>query len=168
MTLQITDAVHARGSFIYLQLWALGRAATPEVLDTDPLGPFPFVAPSPIPITPKPGLRSYSDPSKPPRVPRELTPEEVKEYVQLYAQAASNAVHRAGFDGVEIHSANGYLVDQFLQDVSNKRTDVYGGSLENRARFCLEVVDAVVNEIGAERTGIRFSPWGTFQGEVSF
>lgn len=88
----------------------------------------------------------------------------MKEYVQLYAQAASNAVHGAGFDGVEIHGANGYLVDQFTQDVSNKRTDEYGGSVENRARFALEVTDAIVERIGAAKTGIRLSPWGTFNG----
>jgi NADPH2 dehydrogenase len=89
---------------------------------------------------------------------------EIKEYVQLYATAASNAVHIAGFDGVEIHGANGFLTDQFLQDVSNKRTDEYGGSIENRARLTLEVVDAVVQKIGAQRTGIRFSPWSTYNG----
>ena len=70
----------------------------------------------------------------------------------------------AGFDGVEIHGANGYLVDQFIQDVSNKRTDEYGGSIEKRARFALEVIDAIVAKIGAEKTGIRLSPWNTFQG----
>jgi 2,4-dienoyl-CoA reductase-like NADH-dependent reductase (Old Yellow Enzyme family) len=92
---------------------------------------------------------------------------EIKEYVQWYATAASNAVHGAGFDGVEIHGANGYLVDQFTQDVSNKRTDAYGGSIENRARFALEVVDAVVNKVGAERTAIRLSPFGTYGGMSS-
>lgn len=90
---------------------------------------------------------------------------EVKEFVQLYATAAANAVHRAGFDGVEIHGANGFLIDQFARDVSNNRTDEYGGSIENRARFALEVVDAVAKAVGADRTGIRFSPWGEFGGE---
>lgn len=75
-------------------------------------------------------------------------------------------MHGAGFDGVEIHGANGYLIDQFLQDVSNKRTDDYGGTIENRARFGLEVADAIVAKIGAERTGIRLSPWGTFGGAL--
>lgn len=84
--------------------------------------------------------------------------------MQLYATAASNAVHGAGFDGVEIHGANGYLIDQFIQDVSNKRTDDYGGSIENRSRFALEVTDAIVEKIGAERTAIRLSPWGTVGG----
>jgi NADPH2 dehydrogenase len=84
---------------------------------------------------------------------------EIKEYVQTYKNAAVNAVHRAGFDGVEVHGANGYLIDQFFQDVSNKRTDEYGGSIENRCRFALEIVDTITKAIGAERTAIRLSPW---------
>jgi NADPH2 dehydrogenase len=97
-------------------------------------------------------------------LPRELSVAEIKEYVQLYTQAAKNAIE-AGFDGVEVHAANGYLLDQFLQSVSNKRTDEYGGSIQNRLRFPLEVIDSVVNAIGAERTGVRMSPWGNFQGK---
>ena len=84
----------------------------------------------------------------------------------MYVKAAQNAI-RAGFDAVEIHNANGYLLDQFIQDVSNKRTDEYGGSVENRARFGLEVVDAVVAAIGAKKVGIRLSPWNQFQGTSS-
>lgn len=80
-----------------------------------------------------------------------------------YRTAAANAI-RAGFDGVEIHGANGYLPDQFLQSVTNTRTDEYGGSVENRSRFLLEVTEAVVDEVGAERTGLRFSPFGRFNG----
>lgn len=87
---------------------------------------------------------------------------EIQEYVDLYATAAQNAI-RAGFDGVEIHGANGYLIDQFLQDTCNKRTDVYGGSIENRCRFALDVVDVVVRAIGADRVGFRVSPWSPFQ-----
>ena len=83
-----------------------------------------------------------------------------------YADAAKNAI-KAGFDGVEIHGANGYLVDQFLQTVSNKRTDEYGGPVENRARFALEVVDAIVAAVGANKTAIRLSPWSRFQGRYS-
>lgn len=89
---------------------------------------------------------------------------EIKEYVEWYAGAAKNAV-KAGFDGVEVHGAGGYLIDQFLQDLSNKRTDEYGGSIENRARFALEVMDAVVAAVGAKRSAIRFSPWQTYQGK---
>jgi len=94
--------------------------------------------------------------------PRPLTTEEIKEFIEAFRTAAHNAVHRAGFDGVELHGANGYLIDQFLQDVTNKRTDAYGGSIENRARFGLEAVDAVVSAVGAQKTAIRLSPWGEF------
>ncbi|KAI0088267.1 FMN-linked oxidoreductase [Irpex rosettiformis] len=146
---KVVDAVHERGSFIYLQLWALGRAASPDQLEKE--GPYPYVSASDVQLTGRPFP------------PRPLTVEEIKEYISLYATAASNAVHGAGFDGVEIHGANSYLVDQFIQDVSNKRTDEYGGSIEKRARFALEVVDAVVAKIGAEKTGIRLSPWNRFQ-----
>lgn len=89
---------------------------------------------------------------------------EIKEYVEAYAQAAHNAVHGAGLNGVEIHGANGYLVDQFLQDTCNKRTDEYGGSVENRCRFALEVIDAVVTAVGAQKVGLRISPWSTYKG----
>ena len=91
---------------------------------------------------------------------------EIKDYHQYFAQAAVNAVKKAGFDGVEIHGANGYLPDQFLQDVSNNRTDEYGGSVENRARFMLEVVDAVVAAVGPKKTALRLSPWSQYQGET--
>jgi NADPH2 dehydrogenase len=100
-------------------------------------------------------------------VPRALTVEEIREYVQLFATAARNAVLGAGFDGVEIHAATGYLPDQFLQTNTNERTDSYGGSVENRARFVLEVTEAVVKAVGANKVGIRFSPWSTFQGECN-
>ncbi|KAI0661290.1 NADH:flavin oxidoreductase/NADH oxidase [Cubamyces menziesii] len=150
---KITDAVHAKGSYIYLQLWALGRAARPAALKQEDPN-YPYVAPSPIPLS-----------TSPDDVPRELTKEEIKEYVQWYATAASNAVHKAGFDGVEVHGANGYLVDQFLQDVSNKRTDDYGGSIENRARFALEVMEAVVGAVGQSKAAIRLSPWSEYQDQ---
>jgi len=145
---QVTDAVHAKGSFIYLQLWALGRTANAAVLESEGL---PYVAPSAI------ALKSKPDPA-----PRPLLISEIKEYIQLYAEAAKNAI-KADFDGVEIHGANGYLIDQFIQDVSNHRTDEYGGSIEGRSRFGLEVVSAVANAIGEERTALRLSPWSTFQ-----
>ena len=92
------------------------------------------------------------------------SPSEIKAYVAAWAQAARNAVFGAGFDGVEIHGANGYLIDQFTQDTSNTRTDEYGGSIENRCRFALEVVGAVCEAIGESKTGLRLSPWSRFQG----
>ncbi|KDQ53954.1 hypothetical protein JAAARDRAFT_38938 [Jaapia argillacea MUCL 33604] len=146
---KVTDAVHSQGSFIFLQLWALGRAANPAVLTAEDPS-FPYVSSSP---------RALSDKPYPPRA---LTLDEIQEYIQLYATAAGNAV-KAGFDGVEIHGANGYLIDQFLQDVVNERTDRYGGSIENRARFGLEVVEAVTKVVGAQRTAIRLSPWEVYQ-----
>jgi NADPH2 dehydrogenase len=145
---QVTDAVHARGGFIFCQLWSMGRAANPEVAA-------------------KAGFQVHSSSATPMDdkavVPVEMTVEEIRERVREYAVAAKNAVE-AGFDGVEIHGANGYLIDQFLQDTCNKRGDEYGGSVENRSRFAVEVVRAVVEAVGAERTGIRLSPWSTFQG----
>ncbi|KAJ6495325.1 FMN-linked oxidoreductase [Mycena sanguinolenta] len=145
---QVTDAVHAKGAYMYLQLWALGRAAEIDVLTAEGLKN-EYVSASDVPI---PGRQP----------PRALTEEEIQEYVQLYATAASNAVHKAGFDGVEIHAANGFLLDQFLHDRSNLRTDAYGGSAENRARFPLEVAEAVVKTVGQKKTAVRISPWGTF------
>ena len=143
--------MHAKGSFIYLQLWSLGRAADPERLKKEDPS-FAYVSSSSVALA----GRDVA--------PRAMTIPEIEEHVQLYATAASNAVFKAGFDGVEIHGANGYLVDQFNQDVSNQRTDRYGGSVENRSRFALEVIDAVVNAVGASRTAIRLSPWNSFQG----
>ncbi|KAJ9619148.1 Chanoclavine-I aldehyde reductase fgaOx3 [Taxawa tesnikishii (nom. ined.)] len=138
---EIVDSVHSKGGFIYLQLWALGRAARPDTLKEE-FG-LDVVSSSD---------RAMSDNSPTPHL------------IQDYASAAKNAVEGAGFDGVEIHGANGYLIDQFTQDVCNIRTDRWGGSIENRSRFALEVTKAVVDAVGADRTGIRLSPWSTFQG----
>lgn len=152
---EITDAVHAKRCFIYLQLWALGRVAVPENLEREEGGPYPVVSSSPVPMKPV---------EEGGHVPEELTMQEIQEFVQDYANAAKNAM-TAGFDGVEIHGANGYLVDQFIQDVCNKRTDGYGGSIQNRARFVLEVTQKVVDAVGDSRkVGIRLSPWTHFQG----
>lgn len=128
-------------------MWALGRAA---LRDEDPS--FDIVSASPIKLS----TSTFT--------PRALTVPEIKEYIQLYVQAASNAVHGAGFDGVEVHTANGFLLDQFLQDTSNQRTDEYGGSVENRSRLVLEIVDAVTKAVGVKKTGIRLSPWNKYQG----
>ena len=148
---QIVDAVHANGSYIFLQLWAFGRAADVELLKAEDPN-FEFVSASAIPMSP-------SHPT-----PRPLTVDQIKTYVQWYADAADKAVNRAGFDGVELHFANGYLPDQFLQDISNQRTDEYGGSIENRARFPLEIIEAVSKIVGEDRVGLRISPWNTWQG----
>ena len=116
--------------------------------------PSPYVSASSITLTGK---------SKPPRA---LTEAEIKDYITAYAKAASNAVHGAGFDGVEIHAANGYLPDQLLQTTSNVRTDRRGGDEEGRSRSAREVVDAVADSVGVDRVGMRISPWSTFQGET--
>jgi NADPH2 dehydrogenase len=148
---QVVDAVHANGSHIFLQLWAFGRATDVELLKAEDPN-FEYVGASAIPT-------STSSP-----LPRPLTIEEINTYVQWYATAADKAVNRAGFDGVELHFANGYLPDQFLQDVSNQRTDKYGGSIKNRARFPIEILEAVANAVGEDRVGFRVSPWNTWQG----
>ncbi|KAF8600096.1 NADH:flavin oxidoreductase/NADH oxidase [Ceratobasidium sp. AG-I] len=145
---KVADAIHANGSYAYLQILALGRVAYPEVIHA---GGFPYVSSSAIQI------KGRSE------TPAELSESEVERYVELYAQAARNAVDQAGFDGVEIHACNGSLIDQFMQDVANKRTDKYGGSIENRARFVLEVTEAVTKAVGDKRVGIRFSPWSKGQ-----
>lgn len=148
----VTDAVHAKQGVIFLQLWNVGRATSSIFMN----GHTPDSA-SAIPIS---GTSLFT--GKEWEVPHALTVEEIKGIVNDYAQPAKNAIE-AGFDGVEIHSANGYLLDQFINTSSNKRTDEYGGPIENRCRFTLEVVDAVTKAIGAERVGIRFSPWSEFQ-----
>lgn len=144
---KVTDAVHEQKSHIFIQLWALGRSANKADLDSRGL---PYVSASNV------GEDSIN-PDAP--EPRPLTKPEIQEYIATYVQAAKNAIE-AGADGVEIHSANGYLLDQFLHENTNLRTDEYGGSIENRARFTLEVVDAITAAVGADKVGIRLSPWG--------
>jgi len=148
---QVVDAVHANGSHIFLQLWAFGRATDLGLLKSEDPS-FELVGASAIPI-------SSAHPT-----PRPLTVEEIKTYAQWHADAADKAINLAGFDGVELHFANGYLPDQFLQDVSNQRTDEYGGSIENRARFPLEILEAVTDAVGEDRVGFRVSPWNSWQG----
>lgn len=146
---KVTDSVHAAGGRMLLQLWHVGRISDPIFLD----GKQP-VAPSAI--QPK-GHVSLVRPEKPYVIPRALELNEIKEIVEQFYKGAENA-KKAGFDGVEIHGANGYLLDQFLQDSTNHRTDSYGGSLENRARLLLEVTDAVIEVWGADRVGIHLAP----------
>jgi N-ethylmaleimide reductase len=150
----VTDAVHQQGGRIFLQLWHVGRISHPSL---QPNGELP-VAPSAI--APKGNASTYEG-EKPFVTPRALETEEIPGIVAAYRQGAENAL-AAGFDGVEIHGANGYLLDQFLQDGTNKRTDQYGGSVENRARLLLEVVEAVVGVWGGDRVGVRLSPSGIF------
>ena len=145
----IVDSVHEAGGRILLQLWHVGRISDPSYHNGAPP-----VAPSAIP--PK-GNVSLLRPPRPYSVPRQLLTEEIAAVIEAYAQGAENA-KLAGFDGVEIHGANGYLLDQFLQDSTNQRTDRYGGSLENRARLMLEVTDAVVSVWGAGRVGMHLAP----------
>ena len=153
---KVTDAVHAEGGTIFAQLWHVGRVSHTSL---QPNGEAP-VAPSAIPaegvsvfIETGPGTGALA----PPSMPRALTTAEVKELVQLYAQAARNALD-AGFDGVEIHSANGYLINQFISAHSNQRDDEYGSSLQNRLRFLREVTQAVAAVVGKDRLGVRFAP----------
>ncbi|RFU81394.1 aldolase-type tim barrel [Trichoderma arundinaceum] len=143
----IADAIHTRGGFIYLQLMAFGRAAQLKAAEEDG---FTIKGPSAIPFEGG-------------SVPKEMTKEDIKNTIRDFIHAAKNAM-RAGFDGVEIYAANGYLLDQFIQDVSNQRTDEYGGSIENRNRLVVEIVQAVSDTIGAQRVGIKLSPWSDFQG----
>lgn len=145
----ITEAVHAKGGKIVLQLWHVGRISDPSLLD----GQAP-VAPSAIAAK---GNVSLLRPPRPYSVPRALDTEEIAGVVEAYRKGAENA-KKAGFDGVEIHGANGYLLDQFLQDSTNQRTDQYGGSVENRARLMLEVTDAVIGVWGADRVGMHLAP----------
>ncbi|BCS31970.1 alkene reductase [Luteitalea sp. TBR-22] len=150
----VTDAVHAAGGAIVVQLWHTGRISHPTMR---PDGSTPVSASA---IAAEGEVITYEGP-KPFPVPRALETGEIADIVADFATAARNAI-AAGFDGVEIHAANGYLVDQFLRDGSNRRTDAYGGSLENRARFLLEIVDATSAAIGAERVGVRISPANPF------
>jgi len=147
----VTQAVHDAGGKIFVQLWHVGRISDPIFLD----GELP-VAPSPI--TPA-GHVSQLRPERPYVTPRALTTTEIQEVVQAFRDGAQNA-QDAGFDGVEIHAANGYLIDQFLQDSTNTRDDEYGGSIANRARLLLEIVDACILVWGASRIGVHLAPRG--------
>ncbi|CAL5868328.1 uncharacterized protein PFLUO_LOCUS2552 [Penicillium psychrofluorescens] len=145
---KIIDAVHANGSFFFQQIWAMGRASNPDLLAARG---FPYRSSSAV------AMKGSAI------VPKAMTENEILETIQDFVNTAKRAVS-AGADGVEIHSAHGYLLDQFLTASVNQRTDKWGGSIENRARLTLEVVKAVVGAIGGERVAIRFSPYAGFQG----
>ncbi|RVG76137.1 alkene reductase [Sinorhizobium meliloti] len=154
---KVTDVVHAKGGRIFVQLWHVGR-----VSHVDLHGGEAPVAPSAIRAETKTFVNNgFADVSE----PRALELTEIPGIVEDFRRAAANAID-AGFDGVEVHGANGYLLDQFLRETANVRTDAYGGSIENRARLLVEVTAAVANEIGAQRTGIRISPVSPASGIV--
>lgn len=148
---RVTRSVHAAGGRIFLQLWHVGRVSDPEFLDGD----LP-VAPSAVAAA---GHVRRLRPKRPYPQPRALAAEEIPGIVEDFRRGAENA-KRAGFDGVEIHAANGYLIDQFLQDSTNHRSDEYGGTVENRARFLLEIADAVTDVWGPDRVGVHLRPRG--------
>jgi len=151
----VTEAVHEKGGLIFLQLWHVGRISHSS---HQPDGGLPL---APSPVKPAGNALTASWQEVPFETPREIRLDEIPSLIAEYRAAARNAL-AAGFDGVELHAANGYLLDQFLRNGTNKRTDRYGGSFENRARFLFEVLDAVGEVFGLDRVGIRLSPLGTF------
>lgn len=158
---KVAQAVHGAGGRIFMQLWHVGRVSHPSFQPGGalPVAPTAMAVPGKTFIIAGDGSGTWADVP----VPRELDVVGIKAIVADYAQAARNAI-LAGMDGVEIHAANGYLIDQFINSASNLRTDDYGGSIENRARLLLEVVDAVVAAVGASRVAVRLTPMGRFMG----
>ncbi len=153
---KVTKSVHEKGGKIYAQLWHTGRVGH----SADRNGKLP-VAPSAIAIT---GMQHFTSQGlKDFETPHELTNAEIKQIVKDYRQAAKNAIE-AGFDGVELHGANGYLPNQFLAESSNQRTDEYGGSIENRSRFVVEVMQELINAVGGDKVGIKISPLNPYSG----
>jgi N-ethylmaleimide reductase len=152
---KVVDAVHAKGGLIFLQLWHVGRVSHSSF---QPGGALP-VAPSAVPISAELKTMTANGETVAYETPRALETDEIPGVIEAYRQGARNALE-AGFDGVEVHGANGYLIEQFLQSRTNLRNDRYGGSIENRARFLLEVTQAAIEVWGAERVGVRLSPYG--------
>ncbi|MFV3370910.1 alkene reductase [Pseudomonas sp. NY15435] len=156
----VTEAVHARGGRMFQQLWHVGRMSHSSFqADGYPVAPSALRADAQVWVVGDDGVGRMVDVSE----PRALSGQDIQAVIEDYRKAARNA-REAGFDGVEIHAGNGYLIDQFLRTTSNRREDDYGGSRENRIRFLLEIVAAVADEIGAERTGVRLAPYITARG----
>ncbi|ANB76495.1 alkene reductase [Paraburkholderia phytofirmans OLGA172] len=158
---EVTRAVHAEGGRIFMQLWHVGRVSHPSFQPDGalPVGPSALPVPGKTFIVDEDGAGVWADVP----TPRALSVAEIDQIVADYAVASRNAID-AGMDGIEIHAGNGYLLDQFINSNSNKRTDEYGDSSENRARFLLRVVDAVIREVGANRVAVRLTPMGRFMG----
>ena len=158
---KVTDAVHQEGGKIFLQIMHTGRVSHSENMaeETEILAPSALALAGEM-YTDSQGMQAYP-------IPKEMTLKDIENAQNEYVQASINAI-AAGFDGVEIHGANGYLIDQFINTASNYRTDDYGGAKENRSRFAIEVAQKVVASIGAEKTGIRLSPYGVFNGMENF
>ncbi|CAK1694331.1 N-ethylmaleimide reductase [Vibrio crassostreae] len=160
---KVTDAVHEKGGVIFAQLWHVGRVTHPDNIGGEqPISSSAIKAEN-VKVfidngTDEPGFVDVVE-------PREMTKEDIKEAVEQYRQAALNAIE-AGFDGIELHAANGYLINQFIDSEANNRSDEYGGSIENRLRFLGEVVEAMVEAIGADRVGVRLAPFTSLNGTV--
>lgn len=156
---KVVDAVHAKGAFIFLRLWHVGRVSHSSYQPggVRPIAPSAVAIPQELKTMTADGKVAFYE------TPRALETDEIPQIVAAYRQAARNAL-AAGFDGVEIHGANGYLVEQFLQSRTNMRTDRYGGGIENRCRFLLEVTQAAIDVWGAHRVGVRLSPYGIANG----
>jgi N-ethylmaleimide reductase len=160
----VTDAVHANGGRIVLQLWHMGRLVLPDYIEGQlPIAPSGIAGEGETFAPRTPGDNGLFLPMKPYVVPREMDQGDIDQVIAAFGRGASNAV-AAGFDGVEVHGANGYMIDQFLQSKSNRRTDAYGGPVENRTRFLREVLEAVTARIGAGRVGLRISPTSERKG----
>ncbi|WP_299136080.1 alkene reductase [uncultured Tenacibaculum sp.] len=157
----ITEEVHKKGSKIFLQLWHVGRVSSSRVNGLQPIGPSSKIAKE-TNVYIFDGAPNGDATFIPVEEPKEMNPNDIKQVIEEFKIAAKNAID-AGFDGVEIHGANGYLIDQFLRSNSNIRKDKYGGSKENRIRILSEITHAVVNEIGTDKTGVRLSPFISFK-----
>ncbi|WP_216639031.1 alkene reductase [Flammeovirga sp. SJP92] len=158
---KVTSAVHEEGGKIFMQLMHTGRVSHPLNMTSDAR----VLAPSAIALSGE--MYTDAEGNQPYPVPEEMTIEDIKEAVQEFVMASKNAVE-SGMDGIELHAANGYLINQFLSPVTNQRTDEYGGSPENRNRFAIEVAKGVVEAIGGDKVGIRVSPYGVFNDLAPF